>query len=218
MPSQRVLRTTRTTQPELIKSSWSDAVVMTQKIFALLLLSVVCATAFSQNNDPSKSSRFDKEKPTIYIKVECQNRATVRLRLYNNTRWAVAIPTFSQYVNPKKVATIKLINGETALALPNDRDISSIYYYVEKDGAQENIDVPKLNYSDSFTPSWIPSDDSIFFTVPKEHLKKGLQIYVSFNYEWEINRQGIIHNEPQHRVFFRGVTLLNSDEPATCQQ
>jgi hypothetical protein len=209
---------THTTQQRLIKSLWSDDLVMLHKILGSLSLSVMLVTAFSQSSDPSKSSRLDNEKPTIYIKVECQNKATVRLRLYNNTYWAVTIPTFSLYVNPKKVATIKLVNGETAFALPNDRDISSIYYYVEKDGAQENIDVPRLNYADSFNPSWIPSNDSIFFTVPKDHLREGLKVYVPFNYEWEINKQGIIHNEPQHKVFFRGAALLNLDELVTCQQ
>lgn len=159
-----------------------------------------------------------REKSSIYIKVECQNKDTVRLRLYNNTPWAITVPTFSMYVNPKKVITIKLSNGETAIALPSDRDITSIYYYLEKDGGQENIDVPQLNYSDSFNPSWIPSNESIFFTVPKERLRDGLQLYVSFNYEWEINKQGIIHNEAEHKVFFRGAALLNLNDPAICQQ
>lgn len=178
----------------------------------------MCTTAFSQNNDTLKRTNPDKGKPTIYIKAECQNKATVRLRLYNNTGWAVTIPTFSLHVNPKKVVTIKLINGAKALALPDDLDISSIYYYVEKDGTQENINVPQLNYSDSFNPSWVAINDSIFFTVPKEHLREGLQVYVPFNYEWEINKQGIISNEPWHKVFFRGITMLNVDEPATCEQ
>jgi hypothetical protein len=197
---------------------WSEDLIMAQKIFAFLLPLAMCATAFSQNRDPLKSSRLDKEKSTIYIKAECQNKNTVRLRLYNNSPWAITIPTFSLHVNPKKVVTIKLINGATAYALPDDRDISSIYYYVERDGTQENINVPRLDYSDSFNPSWVAINDSIFFTVPKEHLREGLQVYVPFNYEWEINRQGVIHNEPRHKLIFRGLALLNLDEPATCQQ
>jgi hypothetical protein len=189
-----------------------------QNILVLLLLSALGVTGSSQNDKPSKSRRIKDGKPTVYLKAECRNKDTVRLRFYNNTGWAVAVRTFSLYVNPKKVATVKLINGETAFVLPNDRDISSIYYYVEKDGVQENIDVPKLNYSDSFNPSWIATNDSIFFTVPKAHLRDGLQVYVHFNYEWEINKQGIIHNEPLHKVIFRGVTLLNLRQLATCQQ
>lgn len=191
---------------------------MRRKIFALFLLSATWGTAFPQNLNSAMSSRPNTEKPTIYIKAECQNKATVRLRLYNNSRWAVTIPTFSVYVNPKKIVTIKLANGATALALPGDRDISTIHYYVEKDGTQENINVPRRDYSDSFNPSWVAINDSIFFTVPKEHLREGLQVYVPFNYEWEINRQGVISNEPRHKVFFRGTTLLNLDEPATCEQ
>jgi hypothetical protein len=201
----------------LIKNLWSDDVAMLKKIFALLVLSAMASTAFTQTGDSSKGARLDKDRPTIYLKVECQTNNRVRLRLYNNTRWAVSIPTFSLYVNPKKVVTIKLINGKTAFALPNDREISSIHYYVEKDGDKEKIDVPRLNYSDSFNPSWIAPNNSIFFTVSKEHLREGLQIYVPFNYEWEINSQGIIYNEPRHKVFFRGITLLNLDTPATCQ-
>lgn len=207
----------RTILRERLRNLWSNDLAMLRKILALLFLSSVLTPAFSQNSARLKSGIVNKENPAIYIKVECQYKDSVRLRLYNNTLWAITIPTFSLYVNPKKVITIKLGNGDTAIALPNDRDISSIYYFVEKDGSQDNIDVPRLNYSDSFNPSWIPSNDSIFFTVSKERLREGLRLYVPFNYEWEVNKQGVIHNEAEHKVFFRGIDLLNSDRLAVCQ-
>lgn len=190
---------------------------MLKPIFALSMLLAIWSTPVSQCSVAAQSGRPNKEKPAIYIDVDCQNTTAVRLRLYNNTGVAIAIPTYSFYFDPKHVVTIKLKNGQTAFPLPSDRDISSVYYYVEKDTNQK-IDVPKLSYPDSFNQSWIASKGSIRFTVPKEHLKEGLQIFISLNYEWELSDQGVIRNDVQHRVFFRGITLRNLDVPAKCQQ
>lgn len=191
---------------------------MRKKTFALLSLLAVCGTAFSQANRPSTNARINPAKPTIYIGVECQNKNTIQLRLHNNTQWAIAVSTFSFYFDPHKIVTIKLSNGQTAFPLPNDKEISSLYYFVEKANARQDIKVPQIDYSDSFNQSWIASKESILFSVPREYLQEGLQIYIPFNYEWELNDQGIIHNQPVHKTFFRGVELFNSNEHVNCQQ
>jgi hypothetical protein len=189
---------------------------MLKQILALSMFLVICGAAVFPSSVTGQSGRLNAEKPAIYIDVECQNATSVRLRLYNNTTWAIAIPTYSFYLDPKNAVTIKLRNGQTAFPLPSDRDISSLYYYIEKD-ADQKTEVPTLNYPDSFNQSWIASKGSIRFTVPKEHLKEGLQIFIAFNYEWELSNQGVIYNDVQHRVFFRGIALRKLDAPAVCQ-
>lgn len=190
---------------------------MSKYRFPLAMLLVFWSSALSQPNGLPQSRNSKNGGQGIYFNVECESAKGVRLRLYNNTEWAIAIPTYSFYFNPKNAVAIKLKSGQTVFPLPTDRDISSIYYYVEKD-ADLKIEAPTLNYPDSFNESWMASKSSIRFTVPKEHLKEGLKVFVSFNYEWELSDQGIIHSDVQHRVFFRGVTLRNLTAVRTCQQ
>ncbi len=189
-------------------------IAMLKTFVAVSMLLALWSTAECQNGVPS-GGRLNKEKPAVYIDVDCQNATTFRLRLYNNTDWPITIPTYSFYFNPKNAVAIKLKNGPTVFPLPSDRDISSVYYYVEKDTDQK-IQVPVLNYPDSFNQSWIVPRGSIRFTVPKEHLKEGLRIFISFNYEWELSYHGVILNDVQHRVFFRSITLRNLDAPTSC--
>jgi len=83
-------------------------------------------------------------------------------------------------------------------------------YYVEKDEL-ENIKEIKIPQKEPYYQGGggrIASQDSILFSVPIEHLRKGLKIYVEFSYEWELTKSGNISNEPHHRVYFRGGDIL----------
>lgn len=217
---RRVSRTIPTTQRTAVteRSSSDWGMTMWKYLFRLAMVLLFWSGALSQTSVTRQSTSSNKGgPPAIYIDVECESAKAVRLRLYNKTDWAIAVPTYSFYFNPKNVVAIKLKSGQTAFPLPSDRDISSIYYYVERD-ADQKVDVPTLSYPDSFNESWMASKSSIRFTVPREHLREGLKIFVSFNYEWELSDQGVIHSDVQHRVFFRGVTLRKLRGAGTCQQ
>lgn len=127
---------------------------MSKYLFPLAMVLVFWSGALSQTSVIRQSISSNKgEPPAIYIDVDCESAKAVRLRLYNNTDWAIAVPTYSFYFNPKNVVAIKLKSGQTVFPLPSDRDISSIYYYVERDGDQK-VDVPALSYPDSFNESY----------------------------------------------------------------
>lgn len=88
-------------------------------------------------------------------------------------------------------------------------EISTLFYQVEKDQLS-TTKMPKIPNStlngvgNNGGGAWIASQDSIFFPVPAKYLQKGLKISVKFEYEWEISKQGLSINEPEHRVYFRG--------------
>jgi hypothetical protein len=188
---------------------------MLKTLFALSTILALLTTALSQDGGAALKGRLNKDKPAVYIELECQDDSTLRLRLHNNTPWALAIPTLHFPLNPKNVVSIRLKNGTTVFPLPNDRDVS-VFYHVEKDGTSQKIDVPSISYADSFDESWIASNGLIRLLVPKTNLREGLQIHISFNYEWELGDQGIIHNDIDHRVVLRGVDLVNQGVRPAC--
>ena len=113
---------------------------------------------------------------------------------------------FSFYFNRKR--TTPLASGGDVFTLPDDVEIDSLHYYIEKErGSSNRVKAPELVYSGSSSISWIAAKASILFCVPIKQLDPGLMIYVPYQYEWELNRQLIFNNEPEHRVYFRGVDL-----------
>jgi hypothetical protein len=49
-----------------------------------------------------------------------------RLRLHNNTRWAIKFPTDSLYVGPK-ITPIRICDGRAALGLRTDLEVNARY-------------------------------------------------------------------------------------------
>jgi hypothetical protein len=187
------------------------------KFTVLIFILCVVTTSFSQssNRDGNISERIKADKPTVYLEYFCQDKSKVYLRLYNNTIWPLAIKTDELYYPSK--TPIKLRNGVSTFAAPNDKEII-LQYRVEKFALPwENVKVPKIAYYDNGFLDWIASDDSVFFSVPIEYLHKDLQVFVRFNYEWEIIGHGVNKNNPEHRVSFRGIDLSDT-KPLTCEK
>jgi hypothetical protein len=80
-------------------------------------------------------------------------------------------------------------------------------------GQRESIKRPErqvgYDTGDVFSSSWLPSGSSVIFSVPREHLSKGLAIFVRFNYEWEYGSRTFRSDEPEHRAYFRSFDLPN---------
>jgi hypothetical protein len=174
------------------------------KIILLTLMFCCVGTAFSQDKAVLESTaRVNPSKPTVYLSYVCQDEKKTYLRMNNNTVWHINIWAEKSYFPTKK--PIQLGNGNKGYAIPNDEEVS-IHYYIEKDRL-ENIKKIKIPQKEPYYQGGggrIASQDSILFSVPTEHLRKGLKIYVEFSYEWELTRSGNISNEPDHRVYFRG--------------
>jgi hypothetical protein len=105
----------------------------------------------------------------------------VRLFLHNNTRWTIeSISVYEPFIEGGQVRyTIEL-----------------------EDGCRE-----KRLYSDVVLGMRLLPGKAISFVVPQEDFPKGSQIYVTFNYSWELS-EGIPHgNEAVHRAYFRANDL-----------
>src|SRR5690606_29951705 len=109
-------------------------------------------------------------------------------RLFNNTSWAVAVSTFSFYLTPDHVRRVTLQNGRTVYLMPNDKEISSLFYFTERAEAhgKERMLVLGGYKTDSYNSSWIGSMDSIFFSIPIADLKNNTEVYVPFYFECEM--------------------------------
>jgi hypothetical protein len=175
---------------------------------AALVIGSLCGTVYPQAaaTGPVKSVKAEEIKPTVYLTVERKDKEKASFRLHNNTTWAISVLTVSFYFN--RTRTTPLGSGGSVFTLPDDVEIDSLHYYVEKEPmTSSRVKAPELHYPDSSAISWIPSKGSILFSVPVKQLDPGLMIYVPFHYEWELNRQLIFNNEPEHRVYFRGADL-----------
>jgi hypothetical protein len=172
------------------------------KMVALILVLLFATPALSQD-----VGRVKSDKPTVYLEYLCQDKKNVYLRMYNNTAWNISVTADELYPSKHQ---IKLQNGVNTYAAPNGKAISLHYRVGKWASPRENVKVPKVAYPDNGFSNWIASQDSILFLVPIEYLRKDLQVYVRFNYEWEVTRQGYTINDPEHRVSFRGIDLSNT--------
>lgn len=155
---------------------------------------------------------------TLAVRAECKEKETIRFRLFNNTNWAIAVSTFSFYLTPDNVRRVTLQNGRTVYLMPNDKEISSLFYFTERAEAQGNEKILVLGgyKTDSYNSSWIGSKDSIFFSIPKNNLRNA-EVYVPFNFEWELTEQGtFMPDGPKHRLYFRFPNANKSEKLEEC--
>lgn len=162
---------------------------------------------FAQSGVKGSKNKDTDNKASVFIKAEGSGKnQRLRLRLFNNTKWAIAVGTFSYYFNPARIKKIKLQSGKVVTVMPSDKEIDSLYYFTERERIQGNKKVLILggHWTHSYNNSWIGPKDSIFFSIPEKDLRKGTELYISFKYEWELNEKGVfLSGEPQHRVYFR---------------
>lgn len=188
-------------------------------IAATLVICFLCGPVYSQavTTETTKRVKVENSKPTVYVTVERKGKEKASFRLHNNTNWAISVRTVSFYFSRR--GTTPLVSGGSVFTLPDDKEIDTLHYYVEKEPMTSGrLKAPELHYPDSSSISWIASKGSILFSVPMKQLEPGLMIYVPFQYEWELNRQQIFNKEPEHRVYFRGVDLSQMAQPTPIQR
>lgn len=177
-------------------------------LVAVIVIGSFCTAVYPQADTKvsAKIVKGEDSKPTVYVTVQRTDKEKAWLRLKNNTGWAIAVRTDSLYFDRRR--TTPLASGGEIFTLPEDKEIDSLHYYVEKEpGVSNRVKAPELSYPDSSSISWIAPNTSILFGVPLKQLDPGLILYVPFQYEWELNKQMIFNKEPEHRVYFRGVDL-----------
>ena len=168
-------------------------------------------TALGQMTDDSKANgqvKFDR--PTVFIEYVCGNRQKARLRLVNNTIWAITVLSDQYYPFG---GTVRVSSNAEYHTLPEDKEVS-LFLHVDRFALPwEQVAVPKVLPPDSGVSNWIASGHSTLFSVPTEYLTDKLEVYVDFNYEWELRKNNTLVGGPEHRVIFRGIDLPESIQP-----
>ncbi len=139
----------------------------------------------------------------------------IRLQLFNNTRGAISIKTHQFYLPPLSRGFV-LSDGRGVLAMISGANVFP-HYIVEASDTEHAVEDPRTEpksenrlhvYSQFEFPfykrlqlrhghlgsiSWIASGESVFFTVPLEHLDPSYLLSISFNYEWEKITRSVRH-------------------------
>lgn len=143
-----------------------------------------------------------------------RSNGAIRLRLHNNTRWAISFSTESLYVGTA-VVPLRLGDGRTVLALRTGTQVNA-EYQIEPDrlakGAsparggppmEETVTSSPIDWGDVSATSWLPSGACVTFLVPRNLSLEHSRLYVAFAYEWESIQGASPADEPQHRVYYR---------------
>lgn len=163
-------------------------------IFVVLSVFSLCQLVKAQKNK-SASLKIIESRPSVYITFdhrgkqeplfEGETNERIWLRLNNNTKLKLFLCEFS-------------VDKEYG-----DR---GLFYKVERFSffqEYENVKIPdgygKIDTCDVFT---LRSGKSILFSLPKEHLSKGLSIKTQFYYGWTGNWKEDIYEGTTHFVAF----------------
>ncbi|MDQ3798387.1 MAG: hypothetical protein M3384_02955 [Acidobacteriota bacterium] len=189
-------------------------------IFTFLFLSGI---VFSQvkKSETGNEIKLEENTTAVFVKAECEGKENVRFRLFNHTDWAVAVSTFSFYLTPDNIRRATLQDGREIYLMPNNKEISSLFYYTEREKLQGRKKSLVLGgyRTDSYNTSWIGAKDSIIFSIPKDELKDTMRAYLLFKYEWELKEKAVsFPGEVQHRVYFRFPDDNNPQKLAVCSK
>lgn len=168
------------------------------------LLPLATAPAKSQSTrtieTTSNNVRMIKSKPHVFVSFEREGKIDplydgqsdrrVWLRFHNNSRWQVM---FCSSPVPKEY-------GETEVA-----------YEIER--YKGSGETPGTRSSDDCGYLLVEPGESILFSVPREHLSKGLVVRIPFRYKWENNADGSDNLlEPKHFVYFHSEDIPNKSQ------
>lgn len=157
----------------------------------------------------------------ITLVTECQSQKEIQLRLHNFTDWPIAVSTFSSYSSMRKSRSLKLSSGTIVSAMPNNKEISSLFYWIERE--IKPVDGKRVfevfgTAGDSYDVSWIAPKDSIMFSVPIDLLPQENQLFVKYNFDWELGGNGrFFSGGNEHRVFYRGNSPNFPEHPNKCK-
>lgn len=189
---------------------------MVKKLFLLVIviLGVAVCTYSNSAKERERSIKLKKDKPTVFISFVRFGRREplevgesdqgIWLRLHNNTRWVVWVPSFG----------VTKEFGDMGLHYTIERfpsPVSSIVIGpVEPNCPKKDVakDTP-VGYIPRDTKTFRPikSGKSILFSVPREHLAPGLFIRISFHYDWENFVDAILGTEPEHFIAFSSALI-----------
>ena len=145
-------------------------------------------------NKPSMDIRLSKDKPSVYISYERSGKREplyvgeseegIWLRLHNNTRWKIIFPAFG----PPET------HGDVGMFYTLD---------VISELPDEVVNIPKgYELGHGYSTFELRGGESVSFSVPREHLPKGIALRTKFSYEWENQDDVFAGREVEHTVSF----------------
>jgi hypothetical protein len=173
--------------------------------FVLLLGFFCMRAAMAQQAGAQNPVLLDPSHPSVYLQYDHEAERKPEhpgegseglwLRIHNNTRGAISIPTQSLYLG-LKVTPLRLLSGKGVLGIRDGIKIAPLYS-VEQQGERGFERLPLMWNGDVSAVSWIASGGTVLMSLPKANLVKGRRIALPFSYEWESERDGI-----EHEAFF----------------
>ena len=182
-----------------------DGRLWSSTVASLIILTILPGSLVYSQNTPagSESTKSDRSGPSVYIDYVRRGPRIplhtddgsegIWLRLHNNTRSALVMPTFGV---PKE-------NGDAGL------------FYEVRATPGSKISNPPVGERPGHMQSisTIKPGQTVQFSVPSEHLAQGLAIAVRFSYDWENQRLVTLGREPEHWVVFGAENLVQPRRP-----
>jgi len=130
---------------------------------------------FGKAGNSSEANKLKNKQPST-----SREAGYIWLRLLNNTRWVIQIPTVDLF-----------------LTLGGVRVVHPRYQVEEENGTRARVNEVDRQEFTTLRPG-----SSAVFPVPKEHLSDGRKIYINFSYQWE--NENVLNPlfEPVHIVEF----------------
>ncbi len=172
-----------------------------------LILVVVSMPVLAQKLSIDNGILLDSTRPSVYLEgseviSNASEESEIWLRLYNNSKDAISIPTESMYIG-EKVKPLTLRNGKGVLAIRSGTVVAPCY--VVEGASGPSFDGRSWIISSQFyqrlplgkactvrSTTWIASGESVRLMIPLKYLSSGRRIGIAFEYEWE-NAQNIEH-------------------------
>jgi hypothetical protein len=171
-------------------------------VVAMFSLVVAAHAQRRRSRNVSRDIRISKQHPTIYITFEgFGQEQEVWLRLHNNTRWRIEIPTVEIYMG-RDVVPSRLLDKYRIAGLGKGEVAKPRFYVEERDGVPVSA-----NQTSKPLGTYVPPGHSVLFNVPREHLSDGRRIYLIFHYQWERGQGYDRARDPVHRVEFSSSQL-----------
>ncbi len=164
----------------------------TSWLFILVLgLTTAAAAQRTVSHRANPDVRLSKKQSTFYVTFKGEDNGRVWLRLHNNTKWAITIPTEESYFDDKCV--YKMTGGYPVLCMPQGMK-AEIRYSIEQDGQMLSVK------SGTVCTSVLLPGRYVEFSVLRDHVSNKRSVLIPFQYEWEAGNGYSGESDPVHWI------------------
>jgi hypothetical protein len=148
----------------------------------LSVLALVAVGTSAQKLDAKKPSAYLTFKEFVRGRGSQSPSQMARFVLHNNSRWPIQYGEWMEPALPRDVALIYTVELENGCF-----------------GGRRHIDV--------VTTRKLMPGKSVSFAVPREDLPKYSELFIAFNFSWELTKGNRLRDEVVHRAYFLSIDL-----------